>query len=123
MSPTVISQSESPTSSADIAALSGDRGAAARQRLIVAATKMFADKGYANASTREICREAQVNVAAIHYYFEDKAGLYRAVFLLPVEQTIAASQAFSNPLLPFAEAMAIMYGAFLLPLQAAHGGG
>ena len=104
-----------PTTESEI--LSGDRGAAARQRLMAAATKIFADKGYANASTREICKEAQVNVAAIHYYFEDKAGLYRAVFLLPVEQTIAASQAFSNPQLSFAEAMSIMYGAFMLPLQ------
>jgi TetR/AcrR family transcriptional regulator, regulator of cefoperazone and chloramphenicol sensitivity len=105
----------------DAETLGGDRGAAAKQRLIVAATKIFADKGYANASTREICREAKVNVAAIHYYFEDKAGLYRAVFLLPVEQTIVASQAFSNPALAFEEAMTIMYGAFLVPLQT-HGG-
>ncbi len=101
----------------DSETLGGDRGAAAKQRLVVAATRIFADKGYANASTREICREARVNVAAIHYYFEDKAGLYRAVFLLPVEQTIVASQAFSNPALAFEDAMTIMYSAFLVPLQ------
>jgi AcrR family transcriptional regulator len=55
----------------------------ARDRLIAAATEIFADKGYDQASTREICRVAGVNVASIHYYFGDKASLYREVFRLP----------------------------------------
>ena len=55
----------------------------AQQRLIQAALKVFASKGYEGASTREICRLAGANVAAIHYYFGDKASLYREVFRLP----------------------------------------
>ena len=55
----------------------------ARQRLVQAALKVFASKGYEGASTREICRLAEVNVAAIHYYFGDKASLYREIFRLP----------------------------------------
>jgi AcrR family transcriptional regulator len=55
----------------------------ARQRLIDAALSVFASKGYASASTREICRLAEANVAAIHYYFGDKASLYREVFRIP----------------------------------------
>lgn len=55
----------------------------ARDRLIAAAAEIFADKGYDQASTREICRVAGVNVASIHYYFGDKASLYREVFRLP----------------------------------------
>jgi AcrR family transcriptional regulator len=55
----------------------------ARQRLVRAALQVFASKGYEGASTREICRLAEVNVAAIHYYFGDKASLYREVFRIP----------------------------------------
>lgn len=51
----------------------------ARQRLIEAAISVFAEKGYARASTREICRRAGANGAAIHYYFGDKASLYREI--------------------------------------------
>lgn len=52
----------------------------ARQRLLDAALEVFATKGYASASTREICRLAGANVSAIHYYFGDKASLYRQLF-------------------------------------------
>jgi AcrR family transcriptional regulator len=57
--------------------------AATRERLLQAAVRVFADRGYAEASTREICRLAGANLAAIHYHFGDKPSLYRAVFRLP----------------------------------------
>lgn len=53
-------------------------GQQARTRLLQAAVRLFADKGFAKASTREIAQAAGVNIAAISYYFGDKAGLYRA---------------------------------------------
>ncbi len=54
-------------------------GALARQRLLQAALALFAEKGFAKASTREIAEAAQCNLAAINYYFGDKRGLYQAV--------------------------------------------
>lgn len=58
-------------------------GMEARTRLLDAALGLFADKGFAKTSTREIAQAAQVNVASISYYFGDKAGLYRAVWTDP----------------------------------------
>ena len=54
-----------------------------RWRLLQAATEVFAELGYHAATTREICRRAKVNLASIHYYYGDKAELYREVFRLP----------------------------------------
>jgi len=56
-----------------------------RQRLIDAAAKLFADKGFQNVTVREICKASTANVAAVNYHFGDKAGLYRAVITLAME--------------------------------------
>ncbi len=55
-------------------------GQQARQRLTETALRMFAERGFAKTSIRELAAAAEVNVSAISYYFGDKAGLYRAVF-------------------------------------------
>ncbi len=58
-------------------------GLEARNRPLDAALALFAEKGFAKTSTRQIAQAAQVNIASISYYFGDKAGLYRAVFMDP----------------------------------------
>jgi len=54
-----------------------------RWRLLQAGTEVFAELGFKAATTREIARRAEVNLASIHYHFGDKAALYREVFRLP----------------------------------------
>lgn len=51
-----------------------------RERLLVEAEKLFATKGYAAVSVREITTAAETNTAAINYHFGGKKNLYIEVF-------------------------------------------
>jgi AcrR family transcriptional regulator len=50
-----------------------------RRRLLEAAGELFAEKGFRLAGTREICRRAGTDIAAIHYHFGSKEALYEQV--------------------------------------------
>ena len=51
----------------------------ARQRLLEMATKLFAEKGYAGTSVREIVDRAGVSKPVLYYYFKSKEGLFYAI--------------------------------------------
>src|SRR6476620_770241 len=48
----------------------------ARARILRAAERLFAEKGFAATSVHEITEAASVNKALLYYYFEDKHSLY-----------------------------------------------
>lgn len=56
-----------------------DRGADTRARLIDAALDVFGRLGFEGASTRQIAKEADANLAAIVYHFGSKEALHIAV--------------------------------------------
>ena len=47
-----------------------------RMKILEVAHKLFAEKGYAGVSIREIASRCDVNVAAINYHFSNKEKLY-----------------------------------------------
>jgi TetR/AcrR family transcriptional regulator, regulator of cefoperazone and chloramphenicol sensitivity len=49
-----------------------------RERLLEAAGEVFAERGFRDATVREICKRADMNQAAVNYYFGDKKGIYEA---------------------------------------------
>ena len=72
-------------------------GQEARERLFSCAMRLFAEKGYARTSTREIALTAKVNISAISYYFGDKANLYRTIFNDPVGNPTIHPTQFLQP--------------------------
>lgn len=77
----------------------------AREALLLAATRLFAEQGVEATTTREICTAAGLNPGAIHYHFGDKDGLYRAVLLGPIEAMTAGFAGFDDPALSLREAL------------------
>ncbi len=65
-----------------------DSGDDTKRRLLDAAGEVFSRHGFKAATVRTICRMAHANVAAVHYHFGGKEGLYEALL----------SEAFANGL-------------------------
>lgn len=50
-----------------------------RETIVSAATRLFAENGYAATSMREVAEHASCTKPALYYYFENKAALFVAV--------------------------------------------
>ena len=48
-----------------------------KDQIIASAQKLFALRGYDATSIRDICQDADVNVAMVNYYFGSKEGMFR----------------------------------------------
>lgn len=108
----------SPKPPAATSRASRSDGAEARSRLLHAALALFAEKGFAKTSTREIAAAAGTNIASISYYFGDKAGLYAATFTEPMGGAMPDLIAmYEAPELPIAEALRIFMAGYVEPLK------
>jgi AcrR family transcriptional regulator len=77
------------------------RGEATRAQLIATATRMFADRGYEDASIEAVLREAGVSRGSLYHHFPSKEALFEAV-AEDVEtsvgaQTLAAASGSDGP--------------------------
>ena len=59
---------------------SNDNSSETREKLLDAAQRVFAEHGFYDATVREICNRARVNLALVNYHFGDKFQLYIEVF-------------------------------------------
>jgi AcrR family transcriptional regulator len=66
-------------------ALDDPRGTAAR--ILDAAEEVFAERGYAAASTREMARRAHIPFGAVHYHWGSKQQLWEAVIRRLADRT------------------------------------
>ena len=58
-----------------------------KERILLAASREFADNGFKGTTIRSICRKARVNLASVNYHFSSKEALYRQVFDYLFEKT------------------------------------
>jgi len=63
-------------------------GKETRKKLLEAAGKVFAAKGFRDARVSEICLVAQANIAAVNYHFGSKEGLYIETWRYLFERSI-----------------------------------
>lgn len=64
-----------------------------KQRILDAALKVFAARGFAGARVNDIARRASANKRMIYHYFGDKEGLFRAVLRFKIQDRMARVEA------------------------------
>ena len=60
------------------------------QRLLINASRIFAEKGYQDATIAEICEQAVTNIASVNYHFGDKENLYLEAWRYAFQQDLKA---------------------------------
>lgn len=75
----------------------------AKEKLLAAATRLFAEKGFAGVSIRQLGEAAGVNSAMISYYYGGKEGLYEAVFTTQYERLLGKFEAIADLKAPVEE--------------------
>lgn len=67
-----------------------------KQRILDAATKLFAAKGFDGTSIREICKKAEANICMISYYWGGKRELYQGILDDLIERQTQYAKSFMN---------------------------
>ena len=62
------------------------------ENILLNAEKLFAEKGFEGTSTREISKEANVNISMISYYFGSKEKLLEKIFEFRMNESLSFSK-------------------------------
>ncbi|TCC11079.1 TetR family transcriptional regulator [Kribbella soli] len=68
-----------------------------RGEIVQAARESFADKGFAATSIRAVARQAGVDAALVHHYFDSKDELFIEAMAIPVDPRRIAAQIVDGP--------------------------
>jgi AcrR family transcriptional regulator len=67
-------------------------GELTRQHILEVAGRVFAERGHAHTTSKEICERAGTNMAAVNYHFGSRDGLYEAVLVEAHSQIVSVEQ-------------------------------
>jgi len=70
-----------------------------RTRILAAARKLFAQRGYEATTMQNVVREAKTSIGNAYFYFENKEGLVKAL----VEEGLRATWAWLDPIIASVE--------------------
>jgi AcrR family transcriptional regulator len=84
-------------------------------RLLQVAVEVFAEYGFREATVREICSRANVNVASVNYYFRSKEALYTQALAFAFQEAdrLYPQDAALNTNLPPEQRLTLFIGNFL----------
>ena len=74
-----------------------DKPLDAREAVLKSAIQCFARKGYAATSVLEILKATQLSKPTLYYYFDSKAGLFRAILDFAYDESFREMQAAVAP--------------------------
>lgn len=78
-------------------------GAATRALLLETAGQVFAERGYADATSKEICERAGTPMASVNYHFGSREALYEEVLIeahrqiVSVDELVEMTRALGDP--------------------------
>src|SRR5438876_11682021 len=64
----------------------------AREAVLDSAVKVFARRGYAGTSVQDILQATGLSKPTVYYYFESKAGLFRAILAFAYDESFRLMQ-------------------------------
>jgi TetR/AcrR family transcriptional regulator, regulator of cefoperazone and chloramphenicol sensitivity len=67
-------------------------GAATRQHLLEVAGRVFAERGFADATSKEICERAGTPMASVNYHFGSREALYEAALVEAHKQVVGLDE-------------------------------